>query len=46
MPVLPSVFFIIIVIITIIFFYLFFFYLLIQIYGTKFQTLNSSEFIF
>ena len=44
MPVLPSVFFIIIIIIF--FFFFFFFYLLIQIYGTKFQTLNSSEFIF
>ena len=42
MPVLPAVFFFIITL----FFYFFIFYLLIQIYGTKFQTLNSSEFIF
>ena len=44
MPVLPSVFFIIIIIF--LFLFIFIFYLLIQIYGTKFQTLNSSEFIF
>ena len=42
MPVLPAVFFLLLLY----FFIFFIFYLLIQIYGTKFQTLNSSEFIF